>query len=267
MRRVDRNGIRYFVSPLLESCGFRHAFTTRLGGVSEGAYASLNLRIACDDKPENVRKNYEILAETLDFSIENVVMSRQVHSNFVRFVDRGEGLFDPARPDADGLVAADPDLALFVFGADCVTILIADPTTGAAAAVHSGWRGTALGICGDAVRSLAERFGSRTSDLVAAIGPCICKDCFEVGGEVADALCSHFGEISPKILEKRGEKFHADLGALCREELLRAGILPENVEMSGRCTKCEPELFWSHRRTGDARGVQAAVILPGGARC
>lgn len=266
LRLVEKNGITLLVSTLLESANVRHAFTTRRGGVSTGDFASLNLRISCADTRENVYKNYEILADALDFEMRNVVMSHQVHSNFVRRADAGEGLFAPDRPNADGLISDRDDLALFVFSADCVPILLADRAGGAVAAVHAGWRGTALGILGEAVRRMTEEYGTDPANVVAAIGPHISQASFEVGGEVADAMRLHFGEEADEFMYKRGEKFFPDLGLLNREELLRAGVLPENIDLDTHCTLLEPELFWSHRRTGDARGVQGAVVLSGGSR-
>lgn len=266
LRFVEKNGILLLVSTLLESANVRHAFTTRRGGVSTGEFSSLNLRISCADSRENVFKNYELLADTLGFETKNVVMSHQVHSNFVRRADAGEGLFAPDRPNADGLVSDRENLALFVFSADCVPILLADTATGAVAAVHAGWRGTALGILGEAVRRMAEEYGTNPADIVAAIGPHISQDRFETGGEVYDAMRAHFGEKTDEHTIKRGEKFFPDLGLLNREELIRAGVCLENIDLDTHCTMCEPEYFWSHRRTGDARGVQGAVILPGGSR-
>lgn len=261
-RLVKRDGIELFVSEKLEKAGAVHAFTTRVGGVSEGDYASLNLRINCDDTRENVEKNYEILAKTLGFSTTDVVMSRQVHGKLVRRADEGEGLFRPDRPDADAVISDRP-LALFVFVADCVPILLYDTATGAAAAVHAGWRGTALDIVGAAVERMADEYGTHAGDIVAAIGPHICGDCFECGGEVGEAMIERYGAFIERFLVRKGEKVHPHLGLINMYALARAGVPERSIDLCDECTRCSPELFWSHRLTGDRRGVQGAVILPG----
>lgn len=261
-RLVETDGIEIFVSEKLEKAGAVHAFTTRVGGVSGGDYASLNLRVNCEDSRENVEKNYEILARTLGFSIDDVVMSRQVHGKLVRRADAGEGLFRSDRPDADAVISDRP-LALFVFVADCVPILLYDRATGAAAAVHAGWRGTALDIVGAAVERMAEEYGTRARDIVAAIGPHICCGCFECGGEVGDAMAEEYGADVARFLVKKGGKVHPDLGLINMYALARAGVSERNIDLCDECTRCTPKLFWSHRLTGDRRGVQGAVILPG----
>lgn len=263
LRMIKERGLTLLVSDKLMEAGARHAFTTRRGGVSGGEYASLNLRISCGDDPENVYENYDLLAEAVGFSRENVVMSRQVHSSSVRRADAGEGLFRPDRPDADGVISDNASLALMVFTADCTPVLIFDPATGAAAAVHAGWRGTAAGIAGRAVERLAEEYGAEPRRLVAAIGPHISRDRFETGPEVAEAMLRHFGDAAAPLCPKRGEKFFPDLGMLNFTELERAGLRAENIDLDTRCTMCEPEYFFSHRRTGGRRGVQGAVIMPG----
>ena len=157
-----------------EGISVPHCFTTRFGGVSEGYLSSLNLGIHRGDDPENVRKNYEILGNALGFEIEDLVFTRQTHTNIVRLVDgtnRGEGLFREVEPECDALVTNTPGVALAAFTADCTPILLHDPVTGAVGAVHAGWRGTVADIAGNAVRAMCEHFGSRPADLRAAIDP------------------------------------------------------------------------------------------------
>ena len=147
-----------------EGVSVPHCFTTRHGGVSEGYLSSLNLGIHRGDKPENVVKNYEILGNALGFDIENLVFTRQTHTNIVRVVDernRGEGLFREVEPECDALVTNTPGVVLAAFTADCTPILLHDPVTGAVGAVHAGWRGTVGDIAGNAVRAMCEHFGSR----------------------------------------------------------------------------------------------------------
>ena len=239
-----------------------HCFTTRFGGVSEGHLASLNLGIHRGDKPENVRKNYEILGEALGFSPEELVFTRQTHTNIVRAVDgsnRGEGLFREVVPECDALVTDTPGVVLAAFTADCTPILLHDPVTGAVGAVHAGWRGTVADIAGNAVRAMGEQFGSRPEDICAAIGPNIGPCCFETHGDVPDAVRAVLGEEAEGYIFPAGEKFRVDLKGVNAALLRRAGV--RDIEISTDCTACQPDRFWSHRRVGNDRGSLAAIIV------
>jgi YfiH family protein len=147
-----------------------------------------------------------------------------------------------------------------VFSADCGIILLHDPVNRCVGAIHAGWRGCAAGIVENAVRAMAEHFGSDPADLLAAIGPCIGQCCFETDDDVADAMLAALGEDARPCLERRGAKWHVDLAGLNRLWLLRAGLRPEHIDLCGLCTACHPEWFWSHRKMGSARGLQAAMI-------
>lgn len=262
---IRRGALEYLISTEIET---PHCFSTRCGGVSEGYLSSLNLGIHCGDKPENCRKNYEILGNAVGFRPEDTVFFHQVHSDIVRRVgkiDRGCG-FDEARQSApcDGLLTNDPDVALTVFGADCTTVLLHDPKRRAAAAVHAGWRGTAAGIVKNAVEALQREFGADPADIRAAIGPCIGRCCFETHREVPDAMLAALGvDALPAIdvlgMREDGEKFSVDLKLLNAIWLRRAGV--DRIDVCPDCTACQPDHFWSHRRTGGHRGSQAAIIV------
>lgn len=248
-------------SPLFEREGISHAFTTRLGGVSGGALESLNLRPSVDS-PENIAENLRRVAEVVGFSPERCAATRQVHGAEVRVVAQDEPAFSPARPDCDGVVCRLRGHALMSFGADCVTVLISDRRTGAAAAVHAGWRGAVAGTVTRAVETMSREFGSRPEEMIAAIGPAISGERYEVGEEVAQALIGACGEEDAlAIMPRRGEKFYPDLRAFAALRLRRAGVGVTSIDLDTHCTYSEPEMFWSHRRTGDARGVQAAIIV------
>ena len=238
-----------------------HAFTTRSGGVSAGHLESLNLGIHRGDRPANVLENHRRLCAVLGCSIRDLVFTRQIHTDTVRVVTRGQcgqGLFFPA-PDCDALVTADGGVALAAFSADCPLILLHDPDTGAVGAVHSGWRGTALGIARRAVETMAAAFGSRPERLRAAIGPCIGPCCFETRCDVPDAMLRALGTNALPAITVAGDRYHVDLRMLNETWLRLAGV--EQVECSSDCTACQPDRFWSHRRVGERRGVQAAVIV------
>ena len=260
MMKTIRKGALEYISA--ENLRVRHCFTTRFGGVSEGFLASLNLGIHRGDKPENVRKNYEILAEALGFDVEKLVFTRQTHTDIVRPVDlsnAGEGLFREVEPECDALVTDTPGLVLAAFTADCTPILLHDPVTGAVGAVHAGWRGTVADIAGKTVRAMCEKYGARPGDIRAAIGPNIGVCCFETHGDVPEAVRAVLGEEAEAFIVPQGEKFRVDLKGVNAALLRRAGL--ERIEISCDCTACRPDRFWSHRRVGNDRGSLAAIIV------
>lgn len=250
--------------PLLRCDALRapHAFTTRLGGVSTGVWESLNLGLSRGDSREAVLENRRRLAAAMGYEPQKLVCTRQIHTDTVRVVteaDWGLGL-DIQPRDCDGLVTNVPGTALMVFSADCTMILLEDPATGAVGAVHAGWRGTALGIVKKAVETMAEAFGSRPEELCAVIGPCIDRCCFETKADVPEAMVASLGEGARAAIDDHGDgTYHVDLKALNTMWLRRAGV--ERIEVSDLCTACNTERFWSHRRVGDARGVQTGVIV------
>lgn len=251
-----------------EGIAVPHCFTTRFGGVSEGYISSLNLGIHRGDRPENVRKNYEILGEELGFDIENLVFTRQTHTSIVRVVDgsnRGEGLDREVMPECDALVTDTPGLVLAAFTADCTPILLHDPVTGAVGAVHAGWRGTVGDIAGNAVRAMTEHFGARPENIRAAIGPNIGVCCFETHEDVPNAVRAVLGEEAEGFIVPSGEKFRVDLKGVNAALLRRASV--KHIEISRDCTACQPERFWSHRRVGNDRGSLAAIIVCEGGEC
>mgnify|MGYP004479502605 CR=1 FL=1 len=246
-----------------------HGFTTRLGGVSGGYLASMNLGQRRGDTMENVLKNYEILGEAIGFDPHQVVCAVQVHRDDIRLAtqeDWGKGLYVHTDYEADGLITNTPGTALFVYSADCGTILLEDRATGAVGACHAGWRGTALGIAEKTARAMMEAFGSRPEDLCAVLGPCIGRCCFETHGDVPEAMSRALGDAARPAIDQTGEKYHVDLKYINRLFLERAGLLPEHIDVSSHCTACETEIFWSHRRHGEKRGSLGAVIVAGGVR-
>lgn len=240
-----------------------HAFTSRHGGVSKGELSTLNLGFSRGDDPANVLENWRRLGSAVGFTPEHLVLTHQIHGDQVRVVteaDRGQGIITRPAPDCDALATNVPGLAIAAFTADCTPILLCDPIKGAAAAVHSGWRGAALGIVKKAVETMTAAFGSDPKDIRAAIGPCIGRCCFETRADVPEAMRAALGPDAEIAIDDHGDgTYHVDLKALNRLWLQRAGV--EQVETCPLCTACDTERFWSHRRVGDARGSLAAVIV------
>lgn len=239
-----------------------HCFSTRHGGVSEGYLSSLNLGIHRGDVRANVEKNYEILGEAVGFDPATLVFTHQTHTDIVARVgkkDCGDGLVREVTVERDGLITNEKDVTLIVFSADCTPILLHDPVCHAIGAVHSGWRGTAAGIVKKAVEKMTRDFGTDPQDIEAAIGPCIGRCCFETHNDVPDAMLDALGDAAMCAITDDGNgKFHVDLKELNRIRLQKVGVT--KIDVSGDCTACQPDRFWSHRKVGNARGSLAAII-------
>lgn len=256
----NRDGV---VFQSADNIPFPHGFTTRLGGVSTGHLASLNLGEHRDDAEDAVRENYKRICRALDFPLEKLVFSKQVHRADVRRVTELDShtLFSPVPYEADGLITDIPGLPLIVFTADCIPVLLCDPVRGAIGAVHAGWRGTVLDIVGAAVRKMAEEFGCKPENIQAAIGPGISQCCFETGPEVPEAVLAELGTDGNTFIKQSGEKFKVDLKGVNRYLLHRAGVPTAQIAVSPECTMCNPDKYWSHRFTKGVRGSQASLIM------
>ena len=258
--RHEENGLVWFASPHIP---VPHGFSTRVGGVSKPPYDSLNLGPNRGDPTDAVVENSRRFCAAIGTTAESLVLSAQVHETTVRAVteaDRGKGLFRPRDYTADALVTNVKGLSLAVFSADCGIILLYDPVHPAIGAVHAGWRGCAGGIVEKTVAAMVSEYSSDPADILAAVGPCIGQCCFETDRDVPDAMLAALGDAAAPYLEQRGAKWHVDLAGLNRQWLLKAGVLPEHIDVCGLCTACRPDLFWSHRKMGEARGVQCAMI-------
>ncbi|HWE02845.1 MAG TPA: peptidoglycan editing factor PgeF [Tepidisphaeraceae bacterium] len=261
-QRRQSDGVVYYSSTLLHSVGAPHAFSTRIGGVSPAPFDSLNLGNpnGCEsqDDYDRIWENYRLLHRAAGcHDRQRPCRVHQVHGNAVAVV-RGGQEFD-TRVKADALVTDDPSRTLSVRVADCVPILIADGDGRHVAAVHAGWRGVVGGAVTAAMKFLsAAAPGGR---FVAAIGPCIGVDAFEVGEEVLAAFVRAFGEQSRAIC-RPGEpgKGFVDLKEAVRRQLLAAGVDADRIDVSDRCTFRDADEFYSHRRENGVTGRMAAVI-------
>ena len=245
-----------------EGISVPHCFTTRLGGVSKGYLSSLNIGLHRGDNPENVRQNFQILADALDIVPEDFVLTKQIHSDIVRKVgraDRGQHMVEGASPECDALITNEPGVALVIFTADCTPILLCDPVTGAVGAAHAGWRGTAMGIAAKTVEAMVREFGCDPGNIRAAIGPNISFCCFETDRDVPDAMVEALGEKVKPFIRPNGDIFYVYLNEINALWLRQAG--EENIEISDAGSVCHSERFWSHRVTRGERGSQGAVIV------
>lgn len=243
---------------------FAHCFTTRLGGVSSGYLSSLNLGVSRGDGPENVKKNYKLICDACGFDSGKLVFFHQIHSRTVLPVTLDDAFapYERDMQEADGAVTDEAGVTLAVFTADCVPILLCDEKRRAIGAVHAGWRGTMLGIAGEGVRALIENYGCKAENIRAAIGASIGSCCFETNSDVPEAAEKLLGGEARRFIVSRGNgKYLVDLRGINRRVLELAGVKSENIDVSGECTVCNCDKYWSHRVTNGRRGVQAAMIM------
>ena len=262
----EKNGVPFLSFGLLEACDFvKQGFSTRMGGVSEGDCASMNLGFSRGDERERVMENYRRMAAALDMPMERMVLSKQTHTTNVRVVteaDAGNGIVRPLPyTDVDGLVTNVENLPLVTFYADCVPLYFVDPVNRAIGLSHSGWRGTVNRMGLHTLNRMAEEYGTKPDQVLACVGPSICRDCYEVSLDVALEFRQAVGEKAELLLdEKTNGKFQLDLWEANRQILLEAGVREEHLAVTDLCTCCNPTLLFSHRASGGKRGNLAAFL-------
>ena len=273
----ESDGVAYFTFPMLEQTGIvRHAFSTRLGGASKGYFGTMNFSLTRGDDRNDVLENYRRMARILGVDVSKMVLSHQTHTTNIRLIteaDAGKGIWQERDyENIDGLITNVPGLTLVTFFADCVPLYFVDPVHHAIGLSHSGWKGTVHRMGQKTIEAMGEAFGTKPADLRVCIGPSICRDCYEISEDVADAFMKEFGseivqDISDypwngtSILMNKGNgKYQLDLWGANQRVLLDAGILPEHLAITNVCTKCNPDLLYSHRVMGDRRGNLAAFL-------
>lgn len=261
-QRTNQPGVVYLASPLLENAQVPHAFSTRIGGVSSGAFASLNMGNpsgCARDSDANLAENYRRLMAAAQLDGRPLCRVHQVHSAAVRVVT--DLASHDASAQADALVTANPALALSIRTADCVPLLLATANGKCVAAVHAGWRGVIAGVLPATIQRLCDHSGAARGDLLLAIGPCISSEHFEVGPEVTAEFRRLFGDEAP-IARTVGQKAYIDLAMSLVLQAQRGGIDLARIDMSDRCTYEDSSLFFSHRRDNGITGRMAALIAP-----
>lgn len=248
----------FLESRLLRNAGFRHAFFTRRGGVSEGAYASLNFSVTVGDAPERVAKNLALAGDALGVAAERVHFLSQVHGTLAHVLAGDEEQAAVHRIEGDALASRSPQVACGVRTADCVPILLADTRSGAVGAIHAGWRGVASGAVEAGVRAVRELAGDG-AELLAAIGPHIRQGAFEVSEDVASEL--EASSPVAGVTDRSGTKPHVSLVRIVRAKLVALGIAESQLDDTGGCTVSEPERFFSFRRDGKIGGRHLSAIV------
>ena len=252
---------------LFEDTGIvKHGFSTKLGGVSKGYYSSMNLSFTRGDNEDDVRENFRIMADAVGVKTEDMVFTHQTHTTNVRVVtkeDRGNGITRERNFfDTDGLVTNDENVCLVTFFADCVPLFFLDPVKKVIGLSHSGWRGTVGKIGMETVRVMKEEFGCDPNDILAAVGPSICQDCYEVSKDVIDKFKENFDEKywDELFYEKDNGKYQLNLWKANEIVFLESGITKDHIAISNICTHCNSDIFYSHRTTGDKRGNMCGFL-------
>ena len=267
--RLTTDDTPYISFPVYEAFPFiKHGFSTRLGGVSEGIYSSLNLGFNRGDSDENVIENYERISKSMGVDPKTLVVSDQVHKTILRKItkdDLGKGVYRKKDySEIDGIYTNEPGITLVTAYADCVPLYFVDPVKRAIALSHGGWRGTVGKIGPKTVQTLQKEYGSRPEDLVVVIGPSICQDCYEVSEDVAKEFMVQipeqlWDEIIPAKQDVPG-KYQLGLWKANKFFLEEAGVPASNIHISEVCTCCNSDLFHSHRASGGKRGSLSAFL-------
>ncbi|MEN6318694.1 MAG: peptidoglycan editing factor PgeF [Syntrophaceae bacterium] len=239
-----------------------HAFCTRKGGTSTGKFSSLNFSIREGDSAENVRQNWEVLAEAFNMETEQFFVVNQVHGDSILLIDqpvRNIGIHQPHKYDA--IITDQQGLAIGIKTADCVPIFFVDTVKNIVGVAHAGWRGTAMNIAVKVVKTLMNRFSSHADDIIAVIGPAIGACCYQVDEIVFNAMEKH---------NNRDAVFHAclqegqwmlDLPLANKLQIIGSGISQENVFTADYCTSCNTDIWYSHRGEGGNTGRQLNFIM------
>lgn len=253
--------------PLLKKTGIvNHGFSTRIGGVSEGIFSSMNLSFSRGDDEACVRENFKRMAETIGVELNSLVFAAQTHTTNVRKVtaeDKGKGIVYPLDyQDVDGLITNESGICLTTFYADCVPLFFIDPVHKAIGLSHSGWRGTVGKMGQETLRRMREEYGTDAKDVIAAVGPSICQDCYEVSEDVIEKFKEAFDEIywGELFYQKENNKYQLNLWKANEIILLEAGVPKENIAVTNVCTNCNSDVLFSHRATKGERGSLAAFM-------
>ena len=257
----EEKGVPYLSFPLLEQTGVvRHGFSTRLGGVSKGHCATMNISTTRGDEPEAIEENRRRIAAAIGVEPTDFTYTHQTHTTNVAVVeekDRGGKFLD-----TDGMVTDVPGICLVTFYADCVPLFFVDPVHRAIGLSHSGWRGTVGRMGKVTLELMQEQYGTDPAQVFAAIGPSICQECYEVSGDVIGEFQEAFDESLWQELfyEKTDGKYQLDLWRANQIVLTEAGVRREQIAFTNVCTHCNPDILFSHRSTGTARGNLSAFL-------
>jgi YfiH family protein len=260
-----RDGVSIFsCSPIRDDAAVIHAFSTRLGGVSQAPYASLNLGFGSGDDRRRVQDNRRRFAQAIGIDPQALVTLHQVHSNRVVVLAEDSDPEALRGTQGDALITDRPQLPLAVITADCFPVLLVAPSRPVIGMVHSGRRGTAAEVVPTAVHRLCDRFGVQPAGVVVGIGPGIGGCCYEVNEASAAPFRARYGLGDGVLRPSRADHFYLDLQRLIRLQLLAIGVPSQHIWCAHLCTACHPAWFYSYRREGARSGrmLNVAMIRP-----
>lgn len=262
-KRTNKGTGLYCAEALDKAGGVSHGFSTREGGITvDPPKASLNLSWTRCGSPEEVIANFKIFAEGAGIDYDDMAVVNHEHgANVLRIAHehRGRGFYKDPLPPCDGIITDDPTVTLVTSHADCGAYFFYDPVHRAIGMAHAGWKGTLLRIGAEMARRMAEEFDTDPSDIIAATGPCICRDCFEVDADLGEKFQSEFGYPGISRPGRQG-KAYVDLELAAAVQFVEAGIRPENITLMNACTYEDRRHFFSHRRDKGITGSMAAYI-------
>jgi len=222
-----------------------HCFTTKDGGVSTKAYSSLNLAFHVEDDTELVNKNHSLLANKLNYKKRTLVHMKQIHSNIVHIVTSDDNFNNP--PTCDALITDKIDIPLMVMVADCAPIIFYDDKKKVIAVAHAGRQGAFRNIIKNVIDSFEKHYNSSAKDILVSVGASICQECYEVGAEIYEE--AKVLDLEYALIKKRS-KYYLDIRDILKTQLLNAGVKEEHIEISGECSYCKHEQYFSYRADG-----------------
>lgn len=266
----NTNGVEYITYKSLDNIPWlTNAFSTRTGGVSDGIYSTMNLNFNVGDAVDNVKENFKRFADAIDVDYSSLVYSHQTHTVNVMEADSSMSLMGIERErsyeNIDGLITNEKGVCLVTSYADCVPIYLVDTTNKAIGLAHSGWRGTVGNIIKSTLKLMQEKYNTSPLDIIACIGPSICKDCYEVSEDVIEEFKKKYSPVEiEQIAEKKPYtegKYLLNLHKACEINLLNEGVLKENIALPDICTCCNSERLFSHRASKGKRGGLCAFLM------
>ena len=256
------NGVPFLSYPMLEETGIvNHGFSTRLGGVSKGCWATMNISTTRGDDPEDVRENQRRIARAIGVQPEDMTFTNQTHTTNVAVVkagDRGKRF-----QETDGMITDVPGICLVTSYADCIPLFFADSRDQCIGLSHSGWRGTVGNIAQVTVDALIREYNANPAYIKAVIGPGICRGCYEVSEDVAVQFQKKYLPQEAEHIVTPGKsvgKYQLDLQLANYYNLIHAGIHPEHIAVADVCTCCNSDLLFSHRATKGRRGILCGMM-------